>query len=643
MAKKRNIANARRNGKENVKAGLGRRKLLKMGLVTSAGLLIPKSGLSAWSQTCEPGSSPRIANPFSDPLPRMPILPERDVNTDPGFQNPQTLLPMPPQECPNHTDRLPRDPNLPFEGRGQYSGVEQPPDVDCFQSFPDYPVQKYFVQRMRANSNFRITSDTSILPQTIWGFNLGATEDTDQAIFPGPTIVSRYQEPIVVRRFNELPTDNVGFGCPEMSTHLHNFHSGPESDGSPCRYFFRDQYYDYYYAMQQAGFASTHPPNGDINESLSTLWYHDHRVMHTSENVYKGLAGFHLIFNQFDTGDENTGFHLPSFPNFDIPLMLNDKLIDPDTKLICFNNFSADGLVGDTYLVNGIIQPFLKVYQRRYRFRVLDGGPSRYYTLFLTNPDNLDQEIKFWVIANDGNLLPNPIQVSSFRLGVAERYDIIIDFGQIVRDNPSITKLRLENRLEQISGRGPTNTILPPGHDMGQGYLMEFRISPPAPDSSVDPSTMPHFYDLPDSMEMPRITRTFRFLNNGTIQDPWTINSGLMDCANNPPRFQVQKGTAEIWTIINPPIMPNWHHPIHIHLEEHQILRRNGVPIPPDSVEHSRKDVVDLGPGENIDLFLRFRDFNGDYPLHCHNTIHEDHAMMLLWGVAAMGDDNHMP
>jgi len=32
-------------------------------------------------------------------------------------------------------------------------------------------------------------------------------------------------------------------------------------------------------------------------------------------------------------------------------------------------------------------------------------------------------------------------------------------------------------------------------------------------------------------------------------------------------------------------------------------------------------------------IFLQFRDWLGDYPLHCHNTLHEDHAMMARWQV----------
>jgi FtsP/CotA-like multicopper oxidase with cupredoxin domain len=180
-----------------------------------------------------------------------------------------------------------------------------------------------------------------------------------------------------------LPTQsqNGGFGVPEMSTHLHNFHNAPKRRRSSPLLFPRTVFRSVL-TGQQAGFASTHQPNGDINESLSSLWYHDHRIDHTAENTYKGLAGFHLIFNQFDTGNETTGFRLPIYPQYDIPIMLNDKLLDPSTGLLCFDTFNFKGLLGDIQLANGVIQPFCNVSQRRYRFRVLNGGPSRFYELF---------------------------------------------------------------------------------------------------------------------------------------------------------------------------------------------------------------------------------------------------------------------
>jgi FtsP/CotA-like multicopper oxidase with cupredoxin domain len=661
----RDIQRALDNRLELVREGFTRRELIKMGLMTSAGVLIPKVGLTHAQTTadyggggsgcysgCDVGCSPQPAQVFVDPLPIPPELPARPL-TDPGL-----TFGAPPQLFPYNTTNPAT--GLPYEGRGQFNGSLRP-GSDFFQFFNQYPTQQYYVQRIRANPNFRITSDTNIPAQTIWGFNLGGSDASDVGTFPAPTIVTHYQQPWLVRRFNELPTQsqNGGFGVPEMSTHLHNFHSAPESDGGPCRWFFRGQYFDYYHTAQQAGFASTNQPNGDINESLSTLWYHDHRMDHTAENVYKGLAGFQLMFNQFDTGNETTGFRLPSYPQFDIPIMLTDKLLDLSTGKICFDTFNFKGLLGDVQLANGKIKPFLSVNKRRYRFRVLNGGPSRYYELFLTDPLSPSMVIPFWVIAND-DLLPTPIQVTSIRLGVAERYDIIIDFNQVKNLIGSHTKVRLENRLRQDDGQGPSCTIF----SGGQGTsCVEFQIGAAVTDASVDPATHPQFYQLP-SIITPRITRNFKFdRDNGQ----WVINDRFANC--NELRFTIKQNSAENWNLSNP--RDDWEHPIHTHLEQHRILRRSsnggrtysrsgsssysrgscpfggggagistqfpGVP----NVEVSRKDTTRLQGDEDVTTFSRFRDFVGDYPIHCHNTVHEDHAMMLLFQVQPNVNDNN--
>src|SRR6185436_16297528 len=104
-------------------------------------------------------------------------------------------------------------------------------------------------------------------------------------------------------------------------------------------------------------------------------------------NVYKGLAGFFLLFNQFDTGNETTGFRLPNYPDFDIPMIFGDRLFDPTTGLLAFDLANRDGILGDKFLVNGKIQPFFQVKRRRYRFRWLNGGPSRFYRMYLTKSD----------------------------------------------------------------------------------------------------------------------------------------------------------------------------------------------------------------------------------------------------------------
>ena len=73
----------------------------------------------------------------------------------------------------------------------------------------------------------------------------------------------------------------------------------------------------------------TSRPMATSTSLWARLWYHDHRVDFTSQNTYKGLTGFYCLFNQFDTGDSSTGFHLPDFPQFDIPLSFSDRVYDP--------------------------------------------------------------------------------------------------------------------------------------------------------------------------------------------------------------------------------------------------------------------------------------------------------------------------
>ena len=616
---------------ELVKAGLTRRDLVKMGLMTTGGVggglvLADKSRADDGGL----GSLPPLT-PFVEPLPVLPALPARAVSD---------LTPAPTNQ-PNRATNPAT--GLPFEGRSE-----------VHQSQDRFPPQAFFQTRMGANPNAKV--HPALPAQTLWGFNQGGADLTaDPPLSPGPVLVMRYGTPTIVRRHNALPppAQNGGFGVPEVSTHLHNFHSAPDSDGGPCdpvqqRFFSRGQYYDYFYNMQFAGWNSTNPPHGNIQEALGFLWYHDHRVDHTAENTYKGLVGPCVVFNDFDTGDEHTGLHLPSFPQFDIPLVFADRLFDPTTGLLAFDTFNTDGILGNTFLVNGKVQPFFEVSKRRYRFRLLVAGPSRFFEFFLTNPGNLSQRIPFWVISNDGNLLPRPVQVTSHRLGVAERADIIVDFAKIAQRFGNPARIRLENRLEQDDGRGPTGNILPAGRG---DQLLEFRLTGGAvADGSFDPEPVafPNVpaaagdavfapISLPDiSAVQPRVTRTFQFERG---DGGWQINGQFMDCTRV--RFRPQANSAERWIISND--SGGWQHPVHIHLEEFRILSRNGVPVTPGNVEFARKDVMQLRFGETIEVLMRFRDNLGVYPFHCHNTVHEDHQMMLLFEVAPVGDTSRTP
>jgi FtsP/CotA-like multicopper oxidase with cupredoxin domain len=90
-------------------------------------------------------------------------------------------------------------------------------------------------------------------------------------------------------------------------------------------------------------------------------------------------------------------------------------------------------------------------------------------------------------------------------------------------------------------------------------------------------------------------------------------------------------GTREIWTLRNRG--GGWDHPIHIHFEEGQILDRNGSASSVPAAERGRKDVYRLRPDGSVKITMQFRDWGGMFMEHCHNTVHEDNAMLLRWEI----------
>jgi FtsP/CotA-like multicopper oxidase with cupredoxin domain len=208
--------------------------------------------------------------------------------------------------------------------------------------------------------------------------------------------------------------------------------------------------------------------------------------------------------------------------------------LDPTTGLLAFDTFNTDGLLGDQFLVNGKIQPFFEVQKRRYRFRILDFGPSRFYQLYLTNPDNPNQSIPYWIIANDGNLLPRPIEVTNHRIGVAERFDCIIDFAKIAARFGNPSRIRLENRLVQDDGRGPSETITPPGQG---NQLLELRpVGGAVVDNSFDP----------EPVSFPHVPASATDAVFAPISLP-----GISKWTRTPARLR--SGTASAWSRASPP------------------------------------------------------------------------------------------
>ncbi len=536
-----------------------RRDLLKYGLLAAGGSLAMRSSAHAQICTAEIDPLPVASPPTTPFIAPLFVLPKA---TTVGHLNP-------------------------------------PPVPSDFQLYDRFPPKKYY--------NFNVTEfpwefHPQLPKSMVWGY---------QGSAPGPMIVARYGEPIMVRMNNLLPANHMGWGLPSITTHLHNSHCASESDGFPDDYVDSGNYHDHHYCNYAAG--------GDMNEALATLWYHDHMDDYTAANVYKGLYGSYILYNDLDSGDENDpnaeAFRLPS-GDYDVPLLLMDKAFDANGNLY-FDPLNTDGVIGDKMTVNGIVTPYFQVEPRKYRLRFVNACPSRFLELKFAGLQPV-------VISSDGNLLPEPYFPPTIPLAMAQRVDVILDFSQ-VNFGGSVT---VTNVLYQLSGRGPEIPLqqLNPGDPVIRFDVVK-KLS--GPDNSRIPDQM---VPLPDvDLSQVRRHRLFEFeYFNGS----WLINDKVYDKdrVDAAPRMD----SAEIWTLRN--MGSGWSHPIHLHMEEHIILSRNGIPTRPGTNDYGRRDIVWLGPMDEVKLYRRFRDFHGRYVMHCHNIVHEDHAMMIRWDCVS-GDD----
>ena len=287
---------------------------------------------------------------------------------------------------------------------------------------------------------------SDLLPSYMWTFN---------GQYPAPTPLNFYGVPSIVRFKNNLPegAQNTTFGVPEITVHLHNGHTASESDGFAQDFFLPPLFKDNHYANAYAGI-DDFGGIGDPREAMHTFWFHDHRAAFTANNNYLGLNGMYIVYDAKDPGHELAtpgSLRLPGYYGItDIPLILTDKRFcaAANGRNEVFQVIGNGAPGGDKWVVNGKIQPRLTVRRRKYRFRVLNTGPAKAWTLSLIRPDGTQAPIT--VVAVDANFTTSPFVLTDRPLNVqvAMRFDIVIDFAAF----PAGTSVYLKEATAQNVG-----------------------------------------------------------------------------------------------------------------------------------------------------------------------------------------------
>ncbi|MDG3002411.1 multicopper oxidase domain-containing protein [Paludisphaera mucosa] len=293
----------------------------------------------------------------------------------------------------------------------------------------------------------------------------------------------------------------------------------------------------------------------------------------------------------------------------------------------------------------------------------------------------------FLRIGKDSWLWNRAAERKSLLIAMANRADVAVDFQKLAPDlKPGEEAVfYLVNTMPQADGRGPKiklddggdprvpplpfDTVATPDGKVPASQVAELarpiglmKIVVQGPpilakdDATVEHGTVLNRHEPIHDDEIQAVREFFFHRGKGA----WQINGRFYDptIANATPTL----GTAEEWVLRNGG--GGWWHPIHIHLESHQIVGYvkdfaadaivdlQAPPAPPrlanlvqvlghmdEFDQFGLHDTQILGPNTVARIRMRFRTWNGPFVFHCHNLEHEDMRMMNNFEPVPRPDD----
>lgn len=659
-----------------------RRSFLKISALASGSLLLPRWSNLAWARSLPGGTlPPESIRKYVTPLVIPPAMPrtgaalsssgEVDYYEIAVRQFRQQILP----------------PGLPRTTVWSYGSVSHPQALNypafTIEANTDRPVRVKWVNGLVDNRGGYLPHLLPVDPTLHWANPPGGATGRDErpsfSRTPGP-----YTGPVPI------------------VTHLHGAHVMEHSDGFPEAWYLplaqnvpadfatEGGYYAEFKHKFEQEWGQEWTPGSSVfqyqnDQRATTLWYHDHTLGITRLNVYAGPAGFYLI--RGGDSDIPPGILPGPAPSIgdpagtsyhEIPIVIQDRSFNREGSLFYpasrafFDGFEGPYIpssdiaplfnpefFANTMVVNGRTWPYLEVEPRRYRFRLLNGCNSRF--LLLKIADHPLQKrpaqpaLPFWILGTEGGFLPKAVQAEQLLIGLAERFDVIVDFTGLRTG----TELYLINEApDEPFGGGKAEEDFRAADKHTTGQVMKFTVVPlRSADTSTPPQalTLPTFIPLGETGYVRKLSLNEadsavlegvgpRAAMLGTVGDDGNSQPMMWrdNVSENP-----SVGDTETWEFYN---FTEDAHPIHVHQVQFQVVNRQplqtnddgvtaqpvqlvGSPSAPEPWEVGYKDVVIVYPGAVTRIKAHF-EVPGRFVWHCHILEHEDNEMMRPYEVS---------
>ncbi len=447
--------------------------------------------------------------------------------------------------------------------------------------------------------------------------------DNNEGTYLSPTLRLKKGQKVRLILNNNLPAQSI--------LHWHGLHVPANMDGNPM------------YAINQG---ETYVYEFEILNRAGTYWYHAHTHSVTARQVYSGLAGLFIV-----SDDQEQALNLPD-GDYDVPLVIQDRSFDGQNQLVYSAHMMQrmQGFLGDQILVNGRPDKVLPVATRAYRLRLLNGSNSRIYKLAW------DDGTPITVIGVDGGLLESPEQHQYVMLAPGERLELWMDFSErTLGKELTLRSLQFDaathrGGMGMMGGRGRGGMM---GGGMMGGGMMSVSTLPSGSDypvlkirvdrkeqskhslpKSLTPITALQIKNAANASNPKTITLSMQHMSallNGRSYKMNDIQQDEIIPVNSLQLIEFDNGFgAGMHGMMNMP------HPMHMHGEQFQIVKREVRSDSSDSytsvssgfIQNGWKDTVLVMPGEKVTVLKPFNDFKGLFMYHCHNLEHEDMGMM---------------